>query len=66
MITPSDKENSYKAVKLQLEIYGCHEIGKINIFMHNKVNLVIAQSIFQTNFSVIMRFKDKILKLTTK
>ena len=37
VITPSDKENAYKAaVKLQLQIYGCHEIGKINILMHKQ------------------------------
>lgn len=27
-ITPKDKENTYQPVNLQIQIYGCYEIGK--------------------------------------
>jgi hypothetical protein len=34
VITPTDKMNTYKAVKLQLQIYACHEIGTIILFVY--------------------------------
>ena len=34
VITPTDKMNTYKAVKLRLQIYACHEIGTIILFVY--------------------------------